>query len=435
MKTPTHKNYLSIDALERPGLLSHLVLWCTLLIVLIAIVWANFAQLDEITRAEGRVIPSSQVQVIQNLEGGILREILVKEGDQVAEGQVLLQIDDTRFTSSLNESQSKAAALRFRILRLESEISMQPMVQPEELSSTEQQTFDDEAQLYQSRQEELSSSLAILKQQLNQHKQTKEELQRELQKLEQAADYAKQELAMTAPLVETGAVSQVELLRLKAALNEVQGRLEGVGLKIPNQDSVISEANQKIVERQQQFTATAQEELTATRSDLGRLNFSSIALEDRVARTEVRSPVDGIVNQILVTTESAVVQPGMDLLEIVPLNDTLLVNAKVRPVDIAFIRPGQRASVKLSAYDFAIYGGLEAELEQISADTIVDESGEHFFQIRVRTFKNHLGTETAPLPIMPGMSATVDINTGQKTVVSYLLKPLKRATATAMTER
>ncbi|MCH1555171.1 MAG: HlyD family type I secretion periplasmic adaptor subunit, partial [Pseudomonadales bacterium] len=286
-----------------------------------------------------------------------------------------------------------------------------------------------------SRQEELSSSLAILKQQLNQHKQTKEELQRELQKLEQAADYAKQELTMTAPLVETGAVSQVELLRLKAALNEVQGRLEGVGLKIPNQDSVISEANQKIVERQQQFTATAQEELTATRSDLGRLNFSSIALEDRVARTEVRSPVDGIVNQILVTTESAVVQPGMDLLEIVPLNDTLLVNAKVRPVDIAFIRPGQRASVKLSAYDFAIYGGLEAELEQISADTIVDESGEHFFQIRVRTSKNHLGTETAPLPIMPGMSATVDINTGQKTVMSYLLKPLKRATATAMTER
>ncbi len=429
------KNYLSIDALERPGFLSHLVLWCTILVVFVAIVWANFAELDEITRAEGRVIPSSQIQVIQNLEGGILREVLVKEGDQVAKGQVLLQIDDTRFTSSLNESQSKVTALRFRILRLESEISMQPMIEPPDLSPSEQQTFDDEAKLYQSRQEELSSSLSILKQQLNQHRQTKEELQRELQKLEQAADYAKQELAMTAPLVETGAVSQVELLRLKAALNEVQGRLEGVGLKIPNQDSVISEANQKIMEWQQQFTATAQEELTATRSDLGRLSFTSIALEDRVARTEVRSPVEGIVNQILVTTESAVVQPGMDLLEIVPLNDTLLVSAKVRPVDIAFIRPGQRASVKLSAYDFAIYGGLDAELEQISADTIVDQSGEHFFQIRVRTFKNYLGSESAPLPIMPGMSATVDINTGQKTVMSYLLKPLKRATATALTER
>ncbi|MGB2330462.1 MAG: biotin/lipoyl-binding protein, partial [Pseudomonadales bacterium] len=162
------KNYLSIDALERPGFLSHLVLWCTILVVFVAIVWANFAELDEITRAEGRVIPSSQIQVIQNLEGGILREVLVKEGDQVAKGQVLLQIDDTRFTSSLNESQSKVTALRFRILRLESEISMQPMIEPPDLSPSEQQTFDDEAKLYQSRQEELSSSLSILKQQLNQ---------------------------------------------------------------------------------------------------------------------------------------------------------------------------------------------------------------------------------------------------------------------------
>lgn len=167
------KNYLSIDALERPGFLSHLVLWCTILVVFVAIVWANFAELDEITRAEGRVIPSSQIQVIQNLEGGILREVLVKEGDQVAKGQVLLQIDDTRFTSSLNESQSKVTALRFRILRLESEISMQPMIEPPDLSPSEQQTFDDEAKLYQSRQEELSSSLSILKQQLNQHRQTK----------------------------------------------------------------------------------------------------------------------------------------------------------------------------------------------------------------------------------------------------------------------
>jgi adhesin transport system membrane fusion protein len=393
------------------------------------------ATLDEITRAEGRVIPSSQIQVIQNLEGGILRQILVEEGDRVDRGQVLLQIDDTRFTSSLKESQTAVTALRFRILRLESEISRRPMIEPANLSNSEQQTFNDEAQLYLSRQKELDSNLAILEQQLAQHKQTKAELERELQNLERAATFSKQELAMTAPLVDTGAASQVDLIRLKAALNQVEGRVEGVRLKLPSQDSVISEASQKITERQQKFTSLAQEELTATRSELDRLSFSSIALEDRVARTEVRSPVEGIVNQILVTTEGAVVQPGMDLLEIVPLNDTLLVNAKVRPVDIAFIRPGQRASVKLTAYDFAIYGGLEAELEQISADTIVDEGGEYFFQIRVRTSKNYLGSEDLPLPIMPGMIATVDINTGQKTVMDYLLKPLKRATATALTER
>jgi adhesin transport system membrane fusion protein len=154
-----------------------------------------------------------------------------------------------------------------------------------------------------------------------------------------------------------------------------------------------------------------------------------------VDRTEVRSPVDGIVNQLLVTSPNAVIQPGMDLIEIVPLNDTLLISAKVRPIDIAFIRPGQRATVKLTAYDFAIYGGLDATLEHISADTLVDETGEYFFQIRVRTTQNYLGNQTNHLPIMPGMIATVDITTGQKTVMDYLLKPLKRATATALTER
>jgi len=198
---------------------------------------------------------------------------------------------------------------------------------------------------------------------------------------------------------------------------------------------MIQEAEEKIIERQQQFKSQAQEELTLVRAELSRLTFSNIALQDRVARTEVRSPVEGVVNRILVTTRGAVIQPGMDLIEIVPTNDTLLVNAKVRPVDIAFIRPGQKAMVKLTAYDYAIYGGLEATLEQIGADTIVDETGEHYFQIRVRTEKNHLGTEIAPLPIMTGMVASVDIITGEKTVMDYLLKPIKRATANALRER
>ncbi|MDB3986097.1 HlyD family type I secretion periplasmic adaptor subunit [Pseudomonadales bacterium] len=423
------------SALTQTQPLSHLALWITAVFVLTAIIWANFAALEEITRADGRIIASSQTQVVQNLEGGILSAILVKEGDRVEKGQVLLQIDNTRFASSFNESQSAITTLRFKMLRLASEISGKPMQAPPNLTAAEQQSFNDEAQLLKSRQDELKSNLAILEQQRSQHKQAKEELQRELQKLAQGADYARQELAMTAPLVETGAVSQVELIRLKAAVNEAEGRLEGIRLKLPAQDSIVTEATQKIQERQQQYLAVAQEELTATRADLERLSYSKVALQDRVARTEVRSPANGIVNQILVTTERAVIQPGMDLLEIVPLDDTLLINAKVRPVDIAFIRPGQKATVKVTAYDFAIYGGLDATLEQISADTIVDETGEYFFQIRVRTAKNYLGQAENPLPIMPGMIATVDISTGEKTVMDYLLKPLKRATASALTER
>jgi len=415
--------------------LAHFMLWSILSFIFLALFWANFATLEEVTRAEGRVIPSSQIQTIQNFEGGILSEVLVKEGDQVAQGDSLLRIDDTRFNSSFQENQSTIDSLNYRALRLEAEISGTDLKEPDSLTIDQSRLLSEELRLFESRQIELSSAISILKEQRQQHIQSKEELERELLKLSQNAQLAEQELEITAPLVDRGAVSQVELLRLKMAVNEANGRLETARLKLPSAASMIQEAEEKIIERQQQFKSQAQEELTLVRAELSRLTFSNIALQDRVARTEVRSPVEGVVNRILVTTRGAVIQPGMDLIEIVPTNDTLLVNAKVRPVDIAFIRPGQKAMVKLTAYDYAIYGGLEATLEQIGADTIVDETGEHYFQIRVRTEKNHLGTEIAPLPIMTGMVASVDIITGEKTVMDYLLKPIKRATANALRER
>ena len=230
-------------------------------------------------------------------------------------------------------------------------------------------------------------------------------------------------------------MSQVELLRIQVAVNESVGQLEIIQLSIPKAQAVIAEAKEKVYERQQQFKLDAQTELSETKTQLSRLEFSNVTLKDRVNRTDVKSPVDGTVKQVLVNTVGAVIQPGMDLLEIVPANDTLLIEAMIRPSDIAFIHPGQRATVKLTAYDFAIYGGLDSVLELISADTITDDRGEHFFQIHVRTDKNHLGPDNNPLPIIPGMIATVDILTGQKTVMDYLLKPLKRAQAAALSER
>jgi len=432
-----------LNELNRTGLetdskgnpLARWLLWSIALFVSVALLWANYATLDEVTRATGRVIPSSQIQTIQNLEGGILQEINVNVGDQVKKGSPLLRIDDTRFNSSFNENQSSIDTLNYRAMRLEAEISEQELKSPENLTDDQAILFEEESRLFESRKTELASAIAILREQRRQHVQAREELNRELQKLAENAALAEQELEITEPLVAKGAVSQVELLRLRMAVNEASGRLETVQLKAPSAESMIQEAEEKILERQQQFKNSAQEELTLIRAELSRLTYSKVALQDRVDRTEVRSPVDGVVNRILVTTEGAVIQPGMDLIEIVPTNDTLLVNAKVRPVDIAFIRPGQKAMVKLTAYDFAIYGGLEARLERIGADTIVDESGEHFFEIRVRTEKNYLGTELAPLPIMTGMVASVDIITGEKTVLDYLLKPVKRATANAMRER
>jgi adhesin transport system membrane fusion protein len=414
---------------------SHIILWAAAAFVLIAIIWANFAMLDEVARAEGKVIPSSQVQVVQNLEGGILSRVLIKPGQKVASGETLIELDDTRFASSYQEGKLSTRALEVRIARLEAEVSGIPFTPPAELNDDYSDTLEDEVRLYNSRQEELNSALNILKQQRTQYEQGKAELMATENKLSMNALLAQQELEMTAPLVDSGAVSQVELLRLQAAVNDLNGQLEETRLAIPGSEAAIQEAKQKIHERRQQFTSAAQAELNDAKTEFGRLNISNVALEDRVNRTTVKSPVDGTVNQVLVNTVGAVIQPGMDLVEIVPANDTLLVEARIRPSDIAFIHPGQKATVKLTAYDFSIYGGLDSVLELISADSITDERGEHYFKIQVRTKKNHLGSEENPLPIIPGMIATVDIMTGHKTVMDYILKPLKRAQASALSER
>jgi adhesin transport system membrane fusion protein len=292
-----------------------------------------------------------------------------------------------------------------------------------------------EVRLFRSRQDELNAALDILQQQLTQQRQALAELRAEQNKLQLNADLAQQELDLTRPLVDTGAVSKVELLRLQVAVNEAMGRLKVNELAIPRAEAVVREAENKIEERHRQFLSQNQAELSQAETELSLLSITNVALQDRVNRTEVRAPVDGTVKQVLVNTIGSVIQPGMDLVEIVPANDSLLIEARVRPADIAFIHPGQSATVKLTAYDFAIYGGLPGILERISADSITDERGEHFFEIRVRTQQSHLGDSDNPLPIMPGMIASVDIITGKKTVMDYLLKPLKRAQEKALSEQ
>ncbi|HJN51305.1 MAG: HlyD family type I secretion periplasmic adaptor subunit [Pseudomonadales bacterium] len=413
----------------------HLILWSSVLFLLSALIWANWATLDELARADGRVIPSSQVQIIQNLEGGILAEVLCRQGDRIDKGDILLRLDDTRFASSYNEGKLSSHALQSLIARLESEVTGTAFVPPADFPAEGQALLARELSLYRSRQVELNAALDILTQQLSQQTQTLRELESEIGKYDKNAQLAEQELALTEPLVETGAVSQVELLRLQVAVNESVGRLDVARLAIPKIESAITEAEGKISERKQQFISDAQAQLNEAKTQFSRLSISNVALQDRVQRTDVRSPVDGTVKQILVNTIGGIIQPGMDLIEIVPANDTLLVEAKIRPSDIAFIHPGQKATVKLTAYDFSIYGGLDSVLELISADTITDERGEHFFQIQVRTNRNYLGSKENPLPIMPGMIASVDILTGKKTVMDYILKPLKRAQASALSER
>lgn len=367
---------------------SHIILWSMLLFICTALLWANYAILDEVTTGEGKVIPSSQVQVIQNLEGGIVEEILVRDGQIVNKDQILMQIDNTRFKATFNEAQNKIFALRLRAIRLTAEKNNTPLEIPKELKDVDPSLIEAEMSLHQARQIELQQMQDVLK-------------------------LAQAELKLTVPLVRRGAASQVEVLKLKRTVNELQGKIY-------------------------QFRSKALEQLNETRSELTGLLQAYTADQDRLDRTTVRSPVKGIVKQIKITTIGGVIKPGMDILEIVPIDDTLLIEAKIKPSDIGFIRSNQNAVVKISAYDFAIYGGLVGTVEQISADTITEEvSGreETFYLIRVRTEQNHLGTDKKPLYIIPGMLATVNILTGEKSVLDYLLKPILKAKNNALTER
>ncbi len=414
---------------------SHLILFATAAFFISALTWATFAEIDEVTRGEGKVIPSGKLQVIQNLEGGILTEILVSEGQLVDKDQPLLRLDDMRFSSSYRETRSKYLALLAKSARLTAEANNQPVSMPDVVLQEDPQLATSELALYRSRAEELASNRKILEQQESQTRQEMAELEARKNQLARSHALLRQELTMSEPLAAEGAISDVEILRLKRSVNDMRGELEASELAIPRLRSANEEMKSKIAEIDIAFRTEARSELSAVENELSTVEETLRGQQDRVSRTLVRSPVRGTVKQIMVTTIGGVIQPGMDLMEIVPAEGGLLVEAHVRPADIAFLRPDQDAQVKLSAYDYAIYGGLPAKLEHISADTIPDESGESFFLIRVRTERSYLGTEAAPLKIIPGMTAMVDILTGEKTVLDYLLKPVLRARERALRER
>jgi len=414
---------------------SHMILIATVLFFTIALIWAATANIDEVTRGEGKVIPSNKIQVIQNLEGGILSEILVREGETVARGQPLLRLDDTRFSSSFRESRQKYYTLLAKAARLSAEANNQPLKIPDIVLIEDPGLAANETALYESRANELRSNLSILRQQESQTSQELTELYAHKQKLSRSYDLMKQELAMSEPLAADGAMSEVEIIRLKRTVNDMKGELNASRLAIPRLQSALEEVKSKANDLEISFRTRARGELNDAESELSGVSEVMRGQEDRVSRTLVVSPVRGTVKQILVTTIGGVVQPGMDMMEIVPLEGGLLVEAHVRPSDIAFLRPDQNAEVKLTAYDYAIYGGLTAKLEHISADTITDERGDSYYLIKVRTDRDNLGPRDAPLEIIPGMTAVVDILTGEKTVLDYLLKPILRAKERALRER
>lgn len=404
---------------------------------LLAILWANRAELDEVTTGVGQVVPSSKVQVVQNYEGGIISEILVKEGESVKKGQMLLRIDDTRVSSSFRENYARYLGYLASSTRLNAEVQGKDAINfPEVLTKERPELVKSELDLFKSRKAELNNAISILKDQEEQRKKEVSELESRIVHIKQSYQLALKEAKILEPLVKQQVASEVELLRLQREVNDLKGNLESTTLNMAKAKSALQESENRINERKNRFRAEALTQLNDINSKQLAIKETLKAAEDRVTRTDVRSPMAGIVQRILVTTIGQTVQPGEDMVEIIPLEDSLLVEARIQPQDIAFLSPGQKATVKVTAYDFLIYGGLPASLEQISPDSLVDENGNRYFRIFLKTERNYLESiKKGRLPIKPGMVVEVDILTGEKTVMDYLLKPINRARHKAFRER
>ena len=411
------------------------IIWVIFALFLMFMVWAYYSNIEQVTRGDGKVVPSTQIQIVQNLEGGILSEIMVDVGELVKKDQLLLRIDETRFSSSFNQNRVKYLSYKARAARLLSEANGTSFEVPQEVMAEKPEIGIREQELFESRKREFQSNMDILDEQISQREHEYRELTTKLEELTRTNALLQKELELTRPLVAQGAVSEVEVLHLERQASQMQGEIATIKQTIPKAQSRLQESQLALRENQLVFFNKAKAELNEILAELDEVSASAIALEDRLRRTNVRSPVTGTINRLLVNTVGGVIQPGMDLVEIVPLEDTLVVEAKIKPSDIAFLRPNQEAKVKFTAYDFTIYGGLEAKLEHISADSITDEKGNSFYLVRLRTTKNYLGPESDPLPIIPGMVASVDILTGKKTILAYLLKPVLRAKYMALREQ
>jgi adhesin transport system membrane fusion protein len=406
------------------------------LLMVIFVVWAHFTVLDEVTRGMGQVIPSQKIQTIQNLEGGILQEVTVQENQIVNKGDTLIRIDNALAASQYRDAFTKAAEHEAAIARLNAEIEVKSkLVFPDQLKETDPQILADQQSIFKARQEQLQAELNVLKSQQSQKQQEITEMSSRQKQLERSLELARQQRDIAKPLVDQGIYPRVDFLALERDISSLQGDIDALRLASPRIRQAANEASRRIEQRLAEFKATALDEMHSRRGDLKSLWEIMSAGEDRVTRTDVRSPVRGTIKQINLNTIGGVVRPGESILEIVPLDDTLLVEARIRPADIAFLHPGQKAMIKITAYDFSLFGGLEGFLEAISADTIEEDNGESFFKVKLRTQKNAISYRGEDLPIIPGMTASIDILTGKKSVLAYLLKPILRAKQNALRER
>jgi len=428
-------NSLSSAILEQsPGKISKVIkLW--LITLFIFIVWASLAQIDEITRGNGKVIPYGQNQIIQNLEGGIVQSILVHEGKKVKKGEILLKINNLKTISTSKTNFMKYNELIAKRLRLYSEANGLPFKGMKTNDIDLKKQIELAKKLYNSDKLEEQAKDQSISQQIEQRKQELIEAKAKVYSLKKSLKYVTEEISMTEPMVKEGVKSKVDFLKLKREANGIKNDIEAAKLSIPRLQFAVEEYRNKRIESKQAFINKAKEELNKTTAEISRLKTQQVEYNDQVERTVVKSPVDGIIQKLFVNTIGGVIKPGENLIEIVPTTEKLYLEIKIKPSDIAFIHPRADAMVKISAYDFSIHGGLKGKVVNISPDTITDKEGNTFYLINIETEKNYLGSKEHPLNIIPGMTASVDIVTGKKTVMQYILKPILKSKQYVFTER
>jgi len=429
-------NSLSSAVAEQTPKRTRVVIYFWFFTVLSFIAWASLTQIDEITRGSGEVVPSGKNQMVQNLEGGIVEEIFVRIGDEVEKGDPLLKIDNRKSKSQRESTQIKSLELKAKMLRLKAEAKGEDFAVSEAIEKLNPELIENERILYLSRQRQYKASMRVLEDQKLQKQTELLEMKERIKYLKKSAKLIHQEVTMTAPMVAQGVKSKVTFIQLQREENTIKQELRSVQLNIPRVQAGISEVENKILEAQEDFRNKAKQELNEVTAEAMRVKENFDALDNQMERTLVRSPLRGVIQELFVNTLGGVVKSGDDLVEIVPTDEaSLLAEVKINPADIAFIYPNQKAIVKVSAYDFAIYGSLEGKIVHISADTVQDKKENVFYSVHIKTDKNYLGTEKKPLKIIPGMTVNVDIMTGKKSLMDYILKPILKAKQYTFTER
>ncbi len=419
----------------KPSVASHFMLLTVASLVGAFFIWAGTSEIEEITHGSGQVVPTQEIQVVQSLEGGILTELLVREGEKVGKDQILMKVNDVAFASEERGTEAKTLALKAKKARLDAEAAGKDFTVPKEIVEKFPDIARNELALFNSRQQELGNAKSILDNKISSAQAELREVQAKINRLSESRRLLNQELVITKKMVVKKAVPQLEEIRLNREISNISGEMREAAQKKSGLEAELRGAQRERADREDKFKSQVLGELNDIESQISQLSESLTAIGERVDRADIRSPIDGVVNKIAIKTIGGVIEPAMQLVEIVPLGDDLKIIARVVPQEIAFLRPDQEVNIKISAYDSQRYGSLKGKLVRIGANSVNDNDGNIFFEIEVRANKNYLGTEEKPLPITPGMVAEVEVITGDRTILSYLAKPVLRAKDKALTER